>query len=237
MVNGNGSQNVTLDFPAGFVSGTLSVHGQTSCGYNGANRTITITRAPATPGNISGPSYPCPNASSTFSVAAVAGAANYTWTTNVPGAVVTGTTNSCSILFPATIPAGSTVTVVANSSCPFPSASRSKGIASGLPGVPTAISGPASGQCGATGVSYTINPVANATGYIWTASCGTIQGPNNLSGLTIDWPSSFTTCSLNVSAINSCGTGIARTLVVSGSPATPASVSGNAAPCAGSTEL
>ena len=236
-MNGNGSQNVTLDFPAGFVSGTLSVHGQTSCGYNGANRTITITRAPATPGNISGPSYPCPNASSTFSVAAVAGAANYTWTTNVPGAVVTGTTNSCSILFPATIPAGSTVTVVANSSCPFPSASRSKGIASGLPGVPTAISGPASGQCGATGVSYTINPVANATGYIWTASCGTIQGPNNLSGLTIDWPSSFTTCSLTVSAINSCGTGIARTLVVSGSPATPASVSGNAAPCAGSTEL
>ena len=71
---GNGAQAITVDFPAGFVSGTLSVHGQTSCGYNGPNRTITISRAPATPGAISGTSYPCPNASAAYSVAAVPGA-------------------------------------------------------------------------------------------------------------------------------------------------------------------
>jgi hypothetical protein len=236
VINGNGAQAVTVDFPAGFVSGTLSVRGQTVCGYNGANRTITITRAPATPGAISGPSYPCPNASSTYSVAAVAGAASYTWTTSVPGAVVTGTTNSCSILFPASIPGGSTVSVVANSSCPFSSPVRSKGIASGTPGVPANISGPASGQCGATGVSYSINPVALATGYNWTTTCGTIQGPNNLSGLTIDWPASFSNCTLSVTASNACGTGIARTLVVSAAPATPPVITGSAAPCANAIE-
>ena len=236
VVTGNGAQAINVAFPGGFVSGTLSVRGQTACGYNGPNRTITVTANPVIPGIISGPSYPCPSASSVYSIAAVPGAFNYTWTTSVPGAVVTGTSTSCSIAFPATIPSGSTVSVVANSSCPTSSATRSKSIASGLPGVPFAINGPASGQCGATGVSYTINPVFGATGYNWIASCGTIQGPNNLSGVTIDWPASFTTCTLSVTATNGCGTGIARTLVVFGAPAIPASIAGNAAPCASSVE-
>ncbi len=236
-VTGNGSQSITVAFSAGFVSGTLSVHGQTSCGYNGPDRTITITRAPAIPGVITGVSYPCPNASAVYSVSAVAGAVNYTWTTSVPGAIVTGTTNSCSIAFPAIIPAGSTVSVVANSSCPFSSPVRSKGIANGTPGVPANISGPASGQCGETGVSYSITPVALATGYNWSTTCGTIQGPNNLSGITVDWPGSFSFCTITVTANNACGSGIARTLNVLAAPATPASVSGNAVPCTGATEV
>ncbi len=236
-ITGNGAQAITVDFTGGFVSGTLSVHGQTSCGYNGPDRTITISRAPAIPGIISGPSYPCPNASSVYSVAAVTGANDYTWTTSVPGAIVTGTTNTCSILFPAVIPGGSTVSVTANSVCPFSSPVRSKGVASGIPGVPANISGPASGQCGETGVSYSITPVALATGYNWTTTCGAIQGPNNLSGITVDWPGSFTFCTITVTASNACGAGIARTLNVLAAPATPATVSGNAAPCAGSTEL
>ncbi|MCX6273724.1 MAG: HYR domain-containing protein [Bacteroidetes bacterium] len=236
VVTGNGAQAVTVAFPGGFVSGTLSVCGQTACGYQGPNRTITITASPVIPGTISGPSYPCPNSSSSYSIAAVPGAANYTWTTSVPGAIVTGTGTSCSIAFPATIPAGSTVSVVANSSCPTSSPTRSKGISTGLPGVPFAITGPASGQCGQTGVSYSISPVFGATGYNWTASCGITVGPTNLSGLTIDWPASFTTCTLSVTATNACGTGIARTLVVFGAPAIPASITGNAAPCASSVE-
>ncbi len=233
---GNGAQAVTVDFAGGFVSGTLSVHGQTACGYNGPNRTINITRAPSIPGTISGPSYPCPNGSAAYSVAAVPGAVDYTWTTSVAGAIVTGTSTSCSIAFPAVIPAGSTVSVTANSSCPFSSAVRSKGIANGIPGVPANISGPATGQCGETGVSYSITPVVLATGYSWSTTCGTIQGPNNLSGITMDWPGSFGSCIVTVAATNACGTGGSRTLAVSGNPATPPSISGNAAPCANSVE-
>ena len=233
---GNGAQSVTVDFPAGFVSGTLSVHAQTACGYNGGNKTITITRAPAIPGVISGTSYPCPNSTIVYSVTNVPGAATYTWTTTVPGAVVTGNTNSCSIAFPASIPGGSTVSVTANSSCPFSSPVRSKGIAGGLPNVPSAISGPASGQCGQTGVSYFISPVANATGYSWSTTCGTIVGPSNLSGITMNWPSNMTSCIISVSATNACGTGIARTLTVTGAPNIPASITGNLSVCNGSVE-
>ena len=66
--------------------------------------------------------------------------------------------------------------------------------------------GPASGQCGATGVSYSITPVALATGYSWSNylryNCRTY--PTSVL-YTIDWPASFTTCTLTVSATNACG--------------------------------
>ncbi len=237
VITGNGAQAITVTFPAGFVTGTLKVHGQTSCGYNGPDRTITITAVPAIPGTVSGPSYPCPNASATYGVAAVPGAVSYLWTTSAPGAVVTGNTNSCSIVFGPSIPGGSIVSVVAISNCPSSSAVRSKGIASGMPGVPSSISGPASGQCGEIGVSYSINPVALAIGYNWSASCGTIVGPTNLSGITVDWPASFTNCVLTVSATNNCGTGAARNLTIISNPITPPAISGNAIPCANAVEF
>jgi len=186
-----------------------------------------ITRVPATPGVITGASYPCPNSLvNAYSVAAVPGAASYTWSTSVAGAIVTGTSNTCNIQFPAAIPSGSTVSVVANSSCPFSSAVRSKGIGSGVPNMPSVISGPASGQCGQSGVSYSIAPVANATGYNWSTSCGTIAGPANLNAVSINWPASFTTCTLSVYATNTCGTGSSRTLAVTGAPGIPAAISG-----------
>jgi hypothetical protein len=235
-ITGNGAPSVTLSFAAGFVSGTVSVHAQTSCGYNGPDRTMSINRAPAIPGAIIGTSYPCPAASAAFSVAAVPGAANYTWTTSVAGAVVTGTGTSCSIAFPAAIPGGSTVSVIANSSCPFSSPVRSKGVASGLPAVPANINGPATGQCGQTGVSYSITPVALATGYNWSTTCGTIAGSNNLSAVTVDWPANFNGCVLSVNATNACGTGGVRTLSVLAAPAIPPAVTGNAAPCIGGVD-
>jgi hypothetical protein len=236
IISNNGSQNIQVTFPGVFTTGVLSVHGQTACGYNGPDRTLTITSTPGIPGTITGPSYPCPNGTSSYSIAAVPGAASYTWSTSVVGAIVTGSTTSCSIQFPGTIPGGASVSVVANSSCPTSSGVRSKGIGSGIPNVPLAINGPPSGQCGQTGVSYSIAPVSLATSYIWNTTCGTIVGPNTLSAISVDWPASFTTCVLTVSAINACGTGGARSLTVSSVPSTPPSIGGNAAPCAGSVE-
>jgi len=235
-INGNGSQSVTVDFAIGFTSGTLSVHGQTSCGANSPNRTLAISASPAIPGTITGPSYPCPNASSSYSIAPVPGAASYTWTTSVAGAIVTGTSTSCSILFPATIPAGATVSVAANSICPSAGPTRSKGIATGLPGIPVTINGTSSGRCGQTGVSYSIQPVANAQSYSWSTTCGTIVGPTNLTVVSVDWPANFTSCVLSVSATNACGTGGTRNLTVLAAPAIPAVINGNAAPCANSIE-
>ncbi len=236
IITGNGSQSITIDFPAGFISGTLSVYGITACNYNGPARTMTISRAPATPGVLTGPSYPCPNATTVYSVAPVPGAVSYTWTTSVAGAVVTGTTNTCSIVFPAGIPGGSSVSVVANSICPFSSGVRAKGIASGQAGVPTPISGLNGGQCGQQEVSYSVTPVALAVGYSWSSTCGTFVGPTNLSAVSINWPANFTSCLLTVSATNNCGAGGARNLTITGASGIPPSITGNISPCSYAVE-
>ena len=186
---------------------------------------------------MAGPGYVCPGNAASFSAPAVNGAATYNWTTTVPGAIITPAGNSASILFPAVIPAGSTVCVSAVSSCGSASAQRCKGVANGVPNTPGFISGPVNGQCGQSGVSYSITPVPQATGYLWSATNGaTVAGPNNLSAVSINFPSTFVTCTLSVVALNSCGTSTARTLVVNGAPSQPGTISGSQSVCNGSVE-
>jgi len=79
--------------------------------------------------------------------------------------------------------------------------------------------------------------VFGATSYLWTASNGaSVAGPNNLSAVSIDFPTSLTTSTLTVVAINSCGTGASRTLVVTGAPSMPGAVTGSQSVCNGNTE-
>jgi hypothetical protein len=184
-----------------------------------------------------GPGYVCAGSAASFNVPAVNGAASYNWTTSVPGAVISPSSNSASILFPAVIPAGSTVCVTAVSSCGNASAPRCKSIANGIPNIPGNISGPVSGQCAQNGVSYSITPVPQATAYLWTTTGGaTVSGPNNLSAVSINFPSGLVTCTLSVIAQNSCGSSSARTLVVNGTPAQPGAISGNQSVCNGAVE-
>ncbi len=237
-ITGNGSQTVTVNYGAGFTTGTLCVHAQTSCGYNSADLCMTVSNVSGVPGTVSGNGNVCPNGSSTFSIAAVPGATSYIWTCTVPGSVVTNNGTSCSVAFPSGIPGGSLVCVSSVGQCGTASTQRCRGIASGIPITPGVISGPNGGQCSATGVSYTISPVAGATGYLWTVNNGAvIQGPNNLSGITVDFPNSFNTVTLSVTASNICGTGGTRTLVVGSIPATPPAIVGNNSVCNGNVEF
>ncbi len=243
-INGGGaslttaSNSITVNFGPAWTTGTLSVYASLNCGFNSTVRSMSITQTPAQPGVISGPTNVCPNGVAAFSIAAVSGAASYTWSCSVPGAIVTPSSNTCSISFPASIPAGSTVSVAAVSGCGSSSALRSKGIASGLPGTPGNITGPATGNCGINGVSFAVSVTsAGATSYSWSITGGaSIQLPNTLSGVAIDFPSNFSSGLITVNGVNSCGNGIARTLTVYGAPALPGPVSGNAAPCANGFE-
>lgn len=235
-VNGNGP-NITVDFSAGFNSGTLCVHAQTSCGYNSPDRCITISKTTSIPGIINGASYVCPNGTSAFTVASVSGAISYNWTCSVPGSILSPAGNTCTVSFPAAVPGGSVVSVSAVSACGISGPIRSKGIASGLPNTPGNISGLSSGQCGQSGVSYAVSPVNLALAYLWTVSGGAvINGPNSLSGVSVDFPSSFNSINLTVLATNNCGAGNPRTLTVLGAPSMPPAISGNISVCNGAIE-
>ncbi len=237
-ITGNGSRTITVNFGSGFTTGTLCVHSQTSCGYNSADVCMNVSSLTAIPGSISGNGNVCPNSSSVFNIAPVPGATSYIWTCSVAGSVVTNNGTSCSILFPAVVPGGSSVCVSSLGPCGTPGATRCKGVASGIPTTPGVISGPNVGQCGVTGVSYSINPVNGATGYLWNANNGaTISGPNNLSGVTIDFPPSFTTVNLTVASTNLCGSSNLRSLSVSGLPGLPAAITGANNVCNGAVEL
>jgi len=241
-INGGGttltttSTSVTVNFLAGWTSGTLSVYGSMNCGYNGPTKTITIISTPLVPGVMSGPTLVCPNGTYTYSIAPVAGAVSYNWSTNVPGAVIGAGTTSKSITFPSVIPSGATVSVTASGSCGT-SAPRVKNIATGMANTPGTISGPAMGQCGQLGVSYSILPVAGATSYLWTASNGaSINGLDNITSVSVDFPALISTSTVSVIAINSCGNSLPQTKLVSGAPGSPGPITGTAAVCIGAVE-
>ncbi len=232
------SPTVNVDFAAPFTGATLNVYASLNCGFNSVARSINIVRNPAIPGAITGLSYVCPNGSTGYSIPAGSTGVTYNWSCTVPGTVITPSGTSASMLFPATVPAGSLVCVSAVSGCGYASASRCKGIASGLPNTPSNITGPASGQCGATGVSFSIPPVSSATSYFWNVSNGNaaIVGPTNLSSISVDFTSNLNTVLLSVSAGNLCGIGGLRTYTVSGSPGTPTAINGNNSVCNGAVE-
>jgi hypothetical protein len=90
------------------------------------------------------------------------------------------------------------------------------------------ISGPTN-PCSANGglATYSINPVAGATSYTWTAPAGTtltsVNGPGaNDVVVNVQFPTSFTTGTISVVANNGCGSSVPRTLNLSRlNPATP----------------
>ena len=81
-------------------------------------------------------------------------------------------------------------------------------------------------MCGGGSFSYTVSPVAGATSYIWTVPSGCSITSNNGTTITVSFPSNFNSGSITVRAVNSCGTGTARSLSLSRLPSTPASISG-----------
>src|SRR6185295_2819962 len=94
-ISNNGNNSVTVNFGPAFTSGTLCVHGQTACGYNGPDRCINISVNTGQPGIISGPTLVCGNAQYSYSIPAlVPGATNYGWSVNGGPQVFTTTTTA-----------------------------------------------------------------------------------------------------------------------------------------------
>ncbi|MCX6198446.1 MAG: T9SS type A sorting domain-containing protein [Bacteroidetes bacterium] len=90
IISGQGTTSITVDFPAVFASATVKVKENTSCSSTGAYRSVTVYQKPATPGTITGLASACLATSNTFSVVAVSGATNYTWTEPVGWAITSG---------------------------------------------------------------------------------------------------------------------------------------------------
>jgi hypothetical protein len=79
-----------------------------------------------------------------------------------------------------------------------------------MPGLAGTITGDASICIPASGVIYSVIPIANATGYVWTVPAGaTITSGSNTSSITVDFSLAAVSGNITVYGTNSCGNGTA----------------------------
>jgi hypothetical protein len=230
IVSGQGTQTVTISFAANFgASGTVSVKSQNCFGLSVA-RTLTVYNIPGTPGVISGAvNNVCGGSVLTYSVAAVPGASSYSWTAPANTTIVSGQgTNSISLSIGAAFASG-TLSVRAVSSC-GQSAARTLALSKN-PATPSAMSGQLSNLCGGGQFTYSVTAVSGAVSYNWVVPAGCTIVTNSGNSIVMNVPSTFTTGTLSVTAVNACGGTSVRSVSLTRLPATPASITGAASVC------
>lgn len=210
--------------------GAVSVVAINSCG-NSTARTLTVTgnAAPGQIGNLLGNTTVCGGTSQAYSITSVNGATSYTWT--LPsGWSGTSASNSISSIAGTS---GGTVSVVANNSCGSSSPRTINVTVNNAPAQPSTItpSGGSAKVCPGNTRTYTISPVSGATSYQWTAPTGgTIISGQGTTSVNVEYNSGFTANdTIHVSAVNGCGPGAERTLVIQRNiPARPSVITGPA---------
>jgi hypothetical protein len=231
----SGANTITVDIDPSFTSGTLAVKAENTCGTS-ANRSISLSSIPLTPGAITGPVVACGLTTATYSIAAVSGATSYTWTlpagfTLASGS--TGTGNSITVDI-ASFTSG-TLSVVANGAC---GSSIAKTLAiSNTIATPTNLVG-STFVCGLSSATYTASAVSGATGYTWTLPAGVSSAGVYTSvtttgnSLPVAFDAGFTSGILSVvSNSASCGSSLPKTITISRAPLTPATLSGSTNIC------
>lgn len=234
--NGSGS-SVQIDFTAAIVnSGSyVWVQATNACGISDTaeywvRHTIDI------PQFITGPAVVCQNTNSVlYQIKPIQGSFSITWSAPSGANVVSSTDTTAVIDFGPSFVSGN-VTVTATHLCVV--TNRSVAVTQGLARTPGNISGPAWAVCDST-VTYSIAAVAGAVSYQWTVPAGaTIIGPSNLTTLTVQFASGFTTGTVSVVSVNSCGLSSSpRNLTVRGAAQAPVSITGPSGVCANQAGL
>lgn len=227
-------------------------NGQATCddGYvredeydDGNHRCVIRTCAvPAQPTTITGSSSPCPGSTGlTYSVTNVTGV-DYEWSYSGTGATVTGGsgTNSITTSYSASATSG-IWTVTPSNSCGDGTVQTIAVTIGSSPAQPSMISGNTAPCQGATGVQYSVTNVEGVD-YAWgySGTGATVTAGTGTNRITVTYASSATAGTWEVVPTNLCGTGTARVLAVTiggAVPAQPSTITGNSAPCQGSTGL
>ena len=238
VVSGQGTNTITLNFTSSFTSGTLTVVARTACGSS-PGRTLSLYSAPLTPGNITGTTTGlCSQATSTatYSIAPVLGATHYMWTAPAGATIVSGQgTTSIVLSFSGTFTTGA-LSVCACNLC---GSSTVKTLTlNSVPAIPGAVTGLTNNLCpsGLSNPTYSIAAVAGATSYTWTAPSGmTISSGQGTTSVALNVSESFVSGALTLVANNACGSSLVKSVTLTSTPLTPASITGSAAPCGTTT--
>jgi hypothetical protein len=168
---------------------------------------------PAQAGTISGNTLVCETSTQIYQIEPVAGAISYEW---IIPASWSGTSDSTSItVIPGWL--SGTLSVVAVNACGNGVPASIYIQSSLLPQVAGSILGNQQVCNGQTSVSYSIQPIGNATSYIWIPPAGAIVSGNSNS-IEIDFSSSAISGLLTVAGVNDCGQGTQSSLFINVNP-------------------
>jgi len=239
IVSGQGTTSIFVSWSPQAVHdgivGNVVVTPTNACG-NGTPSSLGVDIGaiiPVKPGSISGPTKLCPGDNGTYSVAAVARASYYVWTLPTGMSIISGAGTNVITVDVNGAYLGGVVSCRAANACGM-GPNRDRNVNVNVPAVSASISGTASGVCGATGVSYTAAAVFAATSYNWTVPAGaTIMSGQGTLSITVDFDGSYAGGNISVTATNTCGTGAARNMNVTGAPGLPGIISGDITICPG----
>ncbi|MEZ5069101.1 MAG: T9SS type A sorting domain-containing protein [Bacteroidia bacterium] len=210
VISGQGTNNVTVNFDAGYNSvGNICVSATSTCGVTSALKCKTIVPGtPARPASLSGIMNGLCNALGVnYSTPAVPGITSYNWTVPSGATIVSGNgTNSINVDF-----SSFTTGQVCVSSTNLCGTSASRCIpVKGAPNTPASITANPSSWCANdAGITFTAD-VSNVTGgytlsWAFPPTTTYVSGGGNTTSLTLDWGASNGV--VMVTASNACGAG------------------------------
>ncbi len=218
VATGQGTNSITVDFPNSAFTGAIQVRATNACG-NGAYSnalTVTGTAAPVINSTISGKTSICQNETSVlYSIDPVPSATEYQWQFPIGFTPVSGqTTPQVFVNIGGTAVSGQIL--VRAKSCDWGSWSAPLSVTvQQLPAGAGTITGPAEVCINQTGLVYSVPSVQNASSYEWTYPSGfLVNGPSNLSTITLSTNSSAVSGTITVKGINGCGAGNASSFSV-----------------------
>ena len=188
---------------------------------------VSVTNMPGQAGTITGTADVCAGTNGiTYSVTPVLNASAYIWTLPSDAIISSGMgTNAITVDYGTNATSG-TIQVNGNNVCGNGTSSPPLAVSvEPLPDLAGTITGPSSLCQGAASIEYVVDPISNATGYLWSVPTGaTIVSGSNTNAITVDFSSIALSGPITVAGTNSCGTGPlvpAFFVSVNAIPATP----------------
>jgi hypothetical protein len=148
----------------------------------------------------------------------VQGASSYVWTTNIPGAVASGTGTTGLVSFPSGTFSGN-VCVAAVTICGPSSTPSCYAVTAGQVTAMGAISGPQIGICGASNVNFQLG-TSGASSYSWNVPGATIVNGQGSNSINVNFGTGYTGNLVEVTGTFPCGTDYSS-LSITGAPSTP----------------
>ena len=168
------------------------------------NVTVNALPVPA----ISGPASACVTSTGNI-FSTQTGMSGYLWTVSSGGTITSGTgTNAIAVSWNTMGEQTVSVNYTNASSCTAAAPTIYNVTVNPLPVTSGSITGPAQVVQGQTGIGYSVSPVDNATGYVWTLPPGAlIATGENTNSINVDFGAAAVSGDIIVHGTNSCGSG------------------------------